>query len=338
MPINSFKSHWQAFLLVPVLLLCHNITTNAQITVKSRKINNELHFRYDNDIYFSTDAYYSSGGEIEFRRIINYDSKFYEKFSSKKSDSSKLITTYQYGNKIFTPFDIGRRAFERGLQDRPYAGWHYLRFFIDNFPNAKSVNRYELEVGLVGEASGIGQFHQWWHEALDFRAPRGWENQIANEPVINLGYNRFQQIQIWKKLSIVSETGAKIGNGQNRLSQGFTLRYGRQSNLNNSGSTSSRVSHLIPQIGNSDPEEEEGFLFFGISGDLVLSNIFIQGSIFNDNSPVTRDVERLVISRKFGFMYTNYYVTIYFTYYHLSSEFIGGKVHEFLSLNLALRF
>nr|WP_040495178.1 lipid A deacylase LpxR family protein [Fulvivirga imtechensis] len=296
----------------------------------------ELLFRYDNDLIFMTDRYYTSGVNITYSRLIKPESDFYKFFCSKKSDSSKLITHYDYGHKMFTPRKISEKDVEDF--DRPYAGWHYVALRVQNFPNFNNTNKYQIEVGLVGEVSGIGQFQEWWHDKLGIMQPKGWEHEIENELVINLTYNRLRSWGLIKGVDIITDSGVKFGNGQNKLSQGATLRLGDFNTLNNSGFSESRVSFKRPKYNPVKDEIDEVFFFYGVTAHQVLSNIFIQGSLLSDDSPHTEHLEEFVITRQWGIMLSNYYTTFYFTVHRISPEVVGGRVHRFLSLNLSFRF
>ena len=301
---------------------------------KSHRMDRELEFTYDNDVYLLTDRYYTSGLNVAYSKLIRPESNFYRRFSSKRSDSSKLVTRYHYGHSIYTPNGIKKRDFNDF--DRPYAGWHHLRFEVMNFPNVHTANTFELEV--VGRRSGLGNFQEWWHNAFNIVQPRGWQYQISSEPILNFSYNRTRNWRLTRKIQVMTNSGMKIGNGQNRLNQEVTLRLGKFNALNNSSIMNSRVSHFVPQLGEYLSNGEEAFVFYGLNANYILSNILIQGSLFNNESPHTEDIHNLVFVQRWGFLYSSYYVTFYFTYYRLGKEVVGGRSHRYINLNLAFRF
>jgi len=325
-----------SYLALIIGLLLANLPSFSQITTKSHRIDRELHFRYDNDLYFGTDQYYTSGVDITYGRIINKESNFYERFKSRRSDSLKLIGRIQYGHKIFTPSKIKEKYVTRF--DRPYAGWHYLKFHLQNHPGENIVNRYMIELGLVGGMSGIGNFHTWWHEKMGFPQPRGWQYEIGNEVILNFAYNRSMMWSPVRRIGFFSDTGIKLGNGINQATQELSLRYGKANRLFNSAKRGSRLSKHIPVVGNSDPEEEEGFFFYGIEGRYILNNVFIEGSLIRNEVLHQEELEKYVIVKKWGFIYSNYYTTFSFVVYNISPENKGARRHRYISVNLALRF
>lgn len=318
-----------------LIFLFVSFESAAQITLVSHRMDRELIFAYDNDLFMGTDGYYTSGAVVEYGRILSKNTGL-RRFFTPRRDSLKIIGRITYGHKIFTPKKVSFRDVNEF--DRPYAGWHYLNFSIQNHPSENVQNHYQVQLGVVGPGSGIGNFHRWWHEGLGFPPPRGWEYEIANEVVLNTSYERKM---IWypiERLGIYSKSGINIGTGSNYGSQELSIRYGRAGRLFNSAAGKSRISKHIPVVGNSDPEEEEGFLFYGFEGQYVLSNIFIEGSMFNESSPHTESVEKFVLIRKWGFTYSNYYTTFSIVFYKISEEVIGGRSHQYLSFNLSKRF
>lgn len=297
----------------------------------------ELELTYDNDLILFTDRYYTSGVNVAYSRLINRESRFYKSFSSKKSDSSKLIYRIHYGHRIYTSKEIKEKDVQQF--DRPYAGWHYLKFDMMNFPKPEVANTYSMDVGMVGEMSGIGNFHVWWHRGVGITTPRGWEYEVANEVLINFRYNRIKNWHLGRRIKFITNSAISAGNRENKLEQELVVRIGKFNELMNTSYVNSRVADFIPELGYYPKDGgEEGFLFLGISGSFVLSNIFIEGSLFNNNSPQTAEIENFLIVRKWGFVYSNYYTTFSFTAYRLGTELVGGKVHRYLNLNLAFRF
>lgn len=322
-------------LVLIVFTLAGNVAL-SQVNLRSHRMDRELLLSYDNDLFFLTDQYYSSGSNITYSRIIKEQSDFYQRFSSKKLDSSKVITRYNYGHQIITTRNIQKRDVEDF--DRPYAGWHYVNFDLLNFPKKNVMNLYSIEVGLVGESSGIGNFHEWWHEQFNILKPRGWDFEIANELVINLSYNRVKNWRITKGFDFITDSGLKFGNGQNKITQNITLRAGTLNELINSGYANSRMSTQLPNVDVEKKEKEEFIFFFGYGAEYVLSNIFIEGSLFNDNSPHTEELDHLVFVNNVGIIYSNYYTTFSVKYYQISKEAVGATRHRYISVSLGFRF
>lgn len=312
---------------------CHFLL--GQDTVRNHKIDREFSIRYDNDVYFFSDKYYTSGVDLSFSKVINSSPFITSLFAV--DDGLKGLLRFNYGHKIFTPEKIMETDLEK--RDRPYAGWHYFRIGLHLFPVETKVHQFSTELGVVGNRSGIGNFQKWYHRTASIVAPEGWSYQITNEFIVNLRYNRLQSFKVGKIMDFILESDFQIGNGQSYSGLMGTVRFGRINALNNSAYAGSRMSSFLPSASLTDYKaDEEGFLFYGFKGQYVLNNVFIEGSLFNNDSPHQEEIENFITTHQMGYMYSNYYTTVSVTIYMMSKEVLGGKKHSFASMALMLRF
>ena len=94
----------------------------------------------DNDLYFGTDRYYSSGIFLEYGKRLDTTSV----------DSLGPIRTEHWtlGQEITTPH---LRLTERIEKiDYPYNGWLYLGYAQEHFKNPKKGQGYGLQLGVTG--------------------------------------------------------------------------------------------------------------------------------------------------------------------------------------------
>ena len=71
--------------------------------------------------------------------------------------------------------------------DQPYAGVLY----VDSLLYARKerwTHAWELKLGVVGPASQAENVQKDFHELVGGDEPMGWDTQLPNEPVINVGY------------------------------------------------------------------------------------------------------------------------------------------------------
>lgn len=319
------------------LLICLlTIDGQAQVTTRSHSIDQEFSINYDNDIVFFTDQYYTSGVDVNYAFLLRKKNSIYNFFNNQLEDTTKMIIRVNYGNKIFTPSKIKEPDVEK--RDRPYAGWQALTATVSTFPKVSTAHRYSFQIGLVGQQSGMGNFQQWYHEKNGITFPLGWEYQIADEVVLNLGYNRKQGLVEGRVMDFSGELDLQLGNGFSSAGIGALTRLGSFNKLNNSAYSESRLSSSIPVVGNNDNEEVESFFFFGLRADYVFNNIFIEGSIFNDNSLHVEELENGLITQQYGYMYSNYYTTVALTIFRLSPEIVGAKKQHYFRAAIFLRF
>ncbi len=296
----------------------------------------EVSATLDNDIIFFEDYYYTAGQDFTYRRLLRPTSKAYQLFKTRAAaDSSKITVEYHYGFKIFTPFDIHDTAAKD--MDRPYAGWNFGSVTFSNFPSMHGNNQYQVEMGVVGPMSGMEGLQKWLHRITHYDQPKGWEYQLPNEVVMNASYTRVQNWRLLEEIDIVSQSTVQAGTGSNRVSQEFTLRLAQFNDIGNSVFTNSRLSWDTRKKGLERPFE---FFFFGGLGiNYVLSNIFIEGSLFPGNkSPVPAHIQPWVFQNKYGLMYSKHDISWSITLYHLSNDMIAGASHAYANFAVAVRF
>ncbi len=314
-----------------VFILFSGANAVAQVDTEKCRTGREVEMRVDNDFLFIEDYYYTAGQDLFFRKLANPRGRLFKMAGGNKGDSAKVILQYRYGIKIFTPTLI--ESSNTRYMDRPYAGWNFASVGVSSFPTATTGNHYEAEIGMVGKMSGMGQLQHWIHKMEAYEAPKGWGTQINNELVVNMYYSRFQNWKLAEEADVVSQSSVQAGTGGNKISQELTLRLVQFNPINNSAYTQSRLSW------SSSDKKEEAFIFAGFSVDYVVSNIFIEGSLFKQNQSIfTIPAERWVFNRRIGIMYSSRRVSWGITGYHLSKEIRKGTAHNYLGLNLAVRF
>ncbi len=296
----------------------------------SISVRSEISFTIDNDILFFLDRYYTAGHEFSYRRLLTSDHRLAQWLDHKKQPS-KVIVSYQLGNKIFTPKKV--RFVNTINMDRPYAGYMYGDFSIQRLKGLATVSNFTTEVGLIGEMTGLGQLQAWWHERTGFQEPRGWDSQIANEVVINVSYQYQKSIPLGKEIDLVSSSEIVAGTGSNKLSQDISFRLIDFSPLTQSVFSNSLLGFEGSAI------SEEVFIFFGCGVDYIISNIFLEGSLFTDNpSPFTVEATPWVMRRNFGIMYARNHGAFSINFINIGKEMIGGLRHNYMSFAFSVRF
>ena len=107
------------------------------------------------------------------------------------SGSSLAGATYRLGQQMYTPEDIEVEALIK--DDRPYAGLLFGGVSLlseREHGGLRLADSLHIDVGIVGPASGAEVGQRNFHELIAADKPRGWDNQLDNEPVINFGYER----------------------------------------------------------------------------------------------------------------------------------------------------
>lgn len=251
-----------------------------------------LSIKIENDIVSTgEDGHYTGGLEIIYGFAPEAD-HWTDGLSRLLLDSRGPAdnVAYRLGHQIYTPEDIEQTALV--VDDRPYAGLLFggVSVFSETPGEAARTTRgVHLDVGLVGPAAGGETIQRRLHEWTDSDEPRGWDNQLENEPFINLGI----QQRWWKQHSpgglefeYGPMLGGAIGNLYTFAATGVGMRLGH--NLDRSFS----IPSVTPaQSGSQYFTEGEGFAWYGfanLEGRYMAHNLLLDGNTFTDSHSVDR--------------------------------------------------
>lgn len=175
------------------------------------------------------------------------------------------------GQHIYTPQDL--KTSELIEDDNPYAGWLFGEVKRERL--TKDIrNATGITVGIIGPWSGAEAVQKFVHKDLGLGTPpKGWNNQLDNEPGLVLEYDRdeitFRKEFLGQRLDSVSSFMVRAGNIYTDLNYNKIIRFGY------------------------NPPELDGyqgkFSLFGYSGlgaSLVARNIFYDGNTWEDSHSV----------------------------------------------------
>lgn len=219
------------------------------------------------------------------------------------------------GHNIYTPNDLDRS--DLIVDDRPYAGYAYLGIgFLRK--GERYMDTLEVDVGIVGRHSYAQDLQEEVHKWLGNDEPRGWANQLSDEPALEIIYERK-----WKLLKtetggkwgfdLIPHAGAGIGNVAVYANAGAEFRYG-WNRPNDYGTCPIRPgceTGRLPDDGSADPGGGRyGFFFFlGADGRAVLHDIFLDGNTFEDSHSVKKKPFVADLSAGLGFALPDLKVT-----------------------------
>ncbi len=213
-------------------------------------------------------------------------------FQKKTSDSADVLETrvsLSVGQNIYTPEDT--TAVQWVPHDRPYAGWLYLGFGMEANQGSKRSDKLGLEIGMVGPYSFAENAQSFWHSLFGLNVPKGWDNQLNNEPGLILSYSQIRRYEVRNlflglNFDLLPNVGGSLGNVFTYAEAGLALRLG------------SDLAHDFgpPRIrpgfpGSSYFRPKKGFLWYvfaGFQGRAVLRNIFLDGNTFQDSYSVKK--------------------------------------------------
>ncbi|WP_286237575.1 lipid A deacylase LpxR family protein [Neptuniibacter halophilus] len=317
---------------------------------------------FENDLFAETDQNYTNGVRVSWvsPNVESYlEDERLPSWVGELSDSLPLFdppsssddpvlrnVVVTLGQQIYTPQDIDRATVDP--DDRPYAGWLYGGVAYHS-RTRNQMNSAVLNLGIVGPWALGEEAQDLIHDIRGFKKFNGWDNQLKNEPGIQLLYehkNRINKGRLTPLLAydLILHGGGSLGNVATYLNAGAELRLGW--NLPQDFGTSALRSggdNSAPGIG--DGRYQRGSRnsnlglhgFISADGRWVLRDIFLDGNTFRDSHSI--DKESLVGETAIGIAALYHGWKISFARVHRSREYAGQEEgHTFGSLSLSYSY
>jgi lipid A 3-O-deacylase len=197
----------------------------------------------------------------------------------------RRAVSYAIGQAMQTPGDI--TVVKPPPDDAPYAGLLAWSVSLQAY-DERVVDRWELTLGVVGPLSGAEPAQKLIHNVIGTDEPRGWENQIENEPVFAAGAERLWRIGSHAlsdstAADLIAVAGGEIGNLQSRVALGMGLRLGRglERSFPSVAVLPGRRANWLAGAGTNDWN-----VFLNVQGMFVANDISIDGNSFRESPSV----------------------------------------------------
>ncbi|MCB1746288.1 MAG: lipid A deacylase LpxR family protein [Gammaproteobacteria bacterium] len=269
-------------------------------------------FTFENDLFGDTDAQYTNGMKLSYLSpdlgaladapgvpawLLGAVSRINALEEIYFPDQGREFNVgFALGQMMYTPDDTQATALIR--DDRPYAGWLYGALTLVS-KNADIADTLEIQLGMIGPASLAEDAQKLVHDIRDLPLPRGWDNQLDNEPGGVLYFERKWRLaarDFGAGLSgdVIAHAGLALGNVYDYLAAGGELRFGwnlprdfgtsviRPGGDSNAPAVSSAHGVRARELG------VYGFAAFG--GRLVGRDIFLDGNTFADSHDVDKKI------------------------------------------------
>jgi len=199
--------------------------------------------------------------------------------------AKRRAITYQVFQTITTPTD--RDTSKLQPDDYPYAGtltWKVTQYAIDN----AVTDTVSLLLGAVGPVSLAEQAQDLVHELTDSTDPQGWDNQLNNEPLFQLGAGRK-----WRLLDgnisggtdydVIPAIEGTVGNLSSNADAGVTFRFGTDLLRTYPVASLWPAREVNPMTGTAAGNY---YVFVSVMGRYQANNIIIDGnsSAFDDDN------------------------------------------------------
>lgn len=317
-----------------------------------------LNFYLENDLFADTDQQYTNGVRVSWvspevgnfiddpqipgwvrdanRWLTQLDP---EPAPFEKDPRHHLVVTL--GQEMYTPADRDRTTLDP--DDRPYAGWLYLGFGYHTQTRHK-LKSFQVNLGMIGPWSLAEESQNFIHDLRGFERFKGWDNQLHNEPGIQLLYERKQRLFQGGIVDnfqhdLIGHVGGSLGNVATYLNTGAEYRIGYQL-PQDFGTSALRPGGDNSTPGSGDPRFYDQWgvhAFVSIDGRWVLRDIFLDGNTFRDSHSV--DKEPFVADAAWGVAATYDRWKLSLARYYRTQQFEkqdGG--HKFGSIALSYSF
>jgi lipid A 3-O-deacylase len=303
-----------------------------------------LTFNIENDLYGrGSDRGYTNGVRFGLLKVNPEIPDFIRNFASvvptiKINKTTSLV--YSVGQNLFTPDDITQST--PAPNERPWAAFLYGSAGLATQTNNRK-DEIEATIGVIGPAALGRPVQTFIHENItNSPTPRGWDNQLKNEPILMLAWQRS-----WLEFAngntgplywgVSPHIGVTLGNAYTFAHTGFTVRLSPSDNRWQDAPV--RVRPALPGTGFFEvPENDWGwYLFAGMDARAVARNIFLDGNTFTDSASV--DKKPFVTDLNAGLALTYKRTRISYTVNYRTLEYDGQSEPDlFGAVSVGWRF
>jgi lipid A 3-O-deacylase len=285
-----------------------------------------LRLNYENDFFSTTDIYYTQGINLEF--VHPALKKFPANpllFKLKNQQAKFGIAAEHLG---FTPTSISHSEVLRG--DRPFAACLLLKAYSISNDSKKGERLCSLiSVGVIGPGAGGKEFQSAIHRWINDTQPLGWNNQIANDLVLNYEINFEKQFfSVDDYLLTSMKGGAKAGTLTDKIYCGMSLQTGRFDNAFRYFSIPS-LKKVTLQV------------YFEPQFHFIAFDATLQGGLLHRKSSYTipaKDVDRIVFQYHSGLTLRIRKFSMEYFQSYLTREFISGSHHHYGGIRIAVAY
>ncbi|MET4807424.1 lipid A deacylase LpxR family protein [Limibacillus sp. MBR-115] len=296
---------------------------------------------WENDTVADTDRHYTNGVMASLlspqNETLGLPIELWDILPGHGEDDKRRVALH-VGQSMFTPEDISVEALIP--DERPYGGWLHGGISLVS-ETRNQLRSLTLDLGVVGPYSLGDETQTFVHELVGAGEPKGWGNQIKNEPAILVAYQqkwRFHKALLpdWDiGVDVMPHVTGAAGNVHTFAGGGATLRLGADLPgdfgplFNRPGEVGATL--FRPQRGFS------WYLYAGTEGRYVLRNIFLDGNTFRDSHSV--DKKPFVADLQMGLALEFQQVRLSYSFVLRSPEFDEQEESDrFGSLNLTFKF
>lgn len=233
--------------------------------------------------------------------------------------------TIGLGQVMYTPKDRMRN--DLITDDRPYAG--ALMFSLGyNARKGGQLRTSQIRMGLVGPAAFARQTQSQWHDVIGVDRFHGWNNQLRNEPVLQLIHERHDRLMREEGAGgwgwdVTRHWGTSLGNFATYANVGAEWRFGLRLPDNFGTAPRRPAGENTSPVNVRADSTWNGHLFAAFDARWVLHDITLDGNTFRASHRV--DKRPFVADVGYGFALSAGPWRVSFARYHRTREFKGQR-------------
>lgn len=262
----------------------------------------------ENDKYFAgTDQHYTNGAKVSFLST-DLSSFTADPVPKPVQEIARTLGALvppgrdvklglSFGQNLYTPVNTQTAAPQPF--DRPYAAWLYggvafqvyqpPRVFASGIGAVGRLDTLEVTAGMVGPLALGREVQNNYHHLIGVKPAQGWDNQIHNEPGLNLVYERKWRFSTKDHreglgADFIPHVGLSLGNIFTYANTGFEVRGGWRL-------PADFGTNLIRPSGDSNSRRRapfSAFFFAAVDGRAVAHDVTLDGNTFRDSMSVDK--------------------------------------------------
>jgi hypothetical protein len=294
--------------------------------IKNKKDRSYFTLTVENDLFGAgTDQNYTSGIRLSWFELGKKPpgvTENLEKIFPWLDVNDVTSVAYSIGQSMYTPDRIDKVALDQS--DRPWAAFLYGTMAMVTISD-NHVDDYEVTLGVIGPLAFGEEGQKGVHKLIESPEPKGWDNQLENEPGLILAWQRRWPEAAYTEFgnyvaAVEPHFGFSLGNVYTYANAGGVVKISNKDNRLQDKPL--LVKPAIPGTGYfPNPEKWDWQLFAGLEGRAIARNIFLDGNTFSDSHSIAK--EHFVLDASAGISFTVGNARISYTTVYRTKEFEG---------------
>jgi lipid A 3-O-deacylase len=287
------------FLLLSILFFQQTVFAQKNNKIQFLKIsedNDFLNLRGE-----GTDRGYSSGLKLELYYTKKNKAKFPSILLMKITSDADNLYGWGISQNLYTPNNISSKVIQYG--DRPYAGTLLISHMLISSDNIKKQRiTTALSLGAIGKYAFGKEIQTFVHGAINYQKPKGWDNQIKTDVLLNYFINYEKLIfSSSQNLEIIGNISGNAGTLSNNAGLGLQFRAGL---FNNYFSNHEKPGYKNIIASKNNTRKFSAYFYMKTEAIAVMDNSLLQGGFFSHNSSeyvISKDdISRVFMQYEYG--------------------------------------